>query len=160
MSIDTSQTHSFSHLHYTSSSASPSLRSALHAVVLVLAHLQLHLGHPSLASLPRHHRPVVSQISSHAHKSFGSYALLAIAREPFELCPHFKSPSPVSRRELSIDLRWRASRPKPEFPAPEIETQSGCAQGERGVLKNINVRMLSRKPFFIHKEFKFLKLQE
>ena len=76
---------------------------------------------------------VVSQISSHAQKSFGSYALLAIAREPFELCQHFKSPSPVSRRELSIDLTWRASGPKPEFPAPEIQTESRCAQGERGV---------------------------
>ena len=63
----------------------------------------------------------------------GSYALLAIAREPFELWPHFKSPSPVSARELSIGLTWGASGPKPEFPAPEIDIQSRCAQGERGV---------------------------
>ena len=34
---------------------------------------------------------------------------------------------------LSIDLRWRASRPKPEFPAPDLQTESRCAQGERGV---------------------------
>ena len=54
-------------------------------------------------------------------------------REPFELCPHFKSLSSTARRELSIDLRWRASGPKPEFPAPEIGAQNGCAQGELGV---------------------------
>ena len=75
------------------------------------------------------------QLLLHVQKSLGSYALLAIAREPFELCPRFKSLSSVSRRELSIDLRWRASRPKPEFPAPEIETERRCAQGERGVNK-------------------------
>ena len=57
VSIDTNHTHSFSGLTSAISSASPSLRSALHAAVLVLAHLQLHLGHRGLASLPRHHRP-------------------------------------------------------------------------------------------------------
>ena len=133
----------------TFSSASPSVCSALRSAVLVVAHLQpqlkLHLQHPSVAT----HRSVirrprrrqssgqtrVSLISGHAQKYSGSYALLAIAREPFELCPHFKSPSPVSARELSIDLTWRARGPKPEFPAPEIWTESRCAQGERGVKK-------------------------
>ena len=61
-----------------------------------------------------------------------------LAREPFELCPDFKSLPAVSARELPIDLRWRASRPKPEFPAPEIETERRCAQGERGVKKTVN----------------------
>ena len=82
-----------------------------------------------------------SQISGHAQKSLGSYALLAIAREPFELCPYFKSPPPVSRRELSIDLTRRASGPKAEFPAPEIATKIGCAQGELGVLKSVGVKI-------------------
>ena len=62
-----------------------------------------------------------------------SYALLARARESFELCSHFKSLPPVSDRELSADLTWRAHRQKPEFPGPGPETQSRCVQGERGV---------------------------
>eukprot|EP01046_Picozoa_sp_COSAG06_P033777 COSAG06_NODE_3477_length_5284_cov_62.292768_4_plen_167_part_00 len=62
-----------------------------------------------------------------------SYALLARARESFELCSHFKSLPPVSDRELSADLTWRARRRKPEFPGPGPETQSRCVQGERGV---------------------------
>ena len=146
MSIDTIRTHNFSCLPASIRSASPSLRSGLKAVVFVVAHLQrdlkLHLQHPGEAS----HRSVirrprrgqssgqtrVSLISGHAQEYSGSYALLAIAREPFELCPHFKSPSPVSARELSIRLTWGASGPKPEFPAPEIWTsESRCAQGER-----------------------------
>ena len=128
------------------SSASPSLRLAVLAADLVVAHLQLHLQHTPAqpvryattgqSSIGRGSVwSVVSQISSHAQKSLGSYALLAIAREPFELRSHLKSPSSVSRRELSIDLRWRASRPKPEFPAPEIETERRCAQGERCLKK-------------------------
>ena len=40
---------------------------------------------------------------------------------------------PVSARELFIDLTWGASGPEPEFPAPEIGTERGCAQGELGV---------------------------
>ena len=62
-----------------------------------------------------------------------SYALLARARESFELCSHFKSLPPVPDRELSADLTWRAHRRKPEFPALGSETQSRCVQGERGV---------------------------
>ena len=58
---------------------------------------------------------------------------MAITRKAFELCPDFKSLPPVLARELSIDLTWGASGPKPEFPAPEIGAQSRCAQGERGV---------------------------
>ena len=131
VSIDTIYTHNFSCLPASISSASPSLRSGLRAVVLVVAHLQrdlkLHLQHPSVAShqsvirRPRRGQSSgqtrVSLISGHAQKYSGSYALLAIAREPFELCPHFKSPSPVSARELSIDPTRRARGPKPEFPA-------------------------------------------
>ena len=89
----------------------------------------------------------VSLISGHAQEYSGSYALLAIAREPFERCPHFKSPSPVSARELSIGLRWRASRPNAEFPAPEIETQSGRVLGERGVKKTITITPYPLKIF-------------
>ena len=62
-----------------------------------------------------------------------SYALLARARESFELCSHFKSLPPVSDRELSADLTWRARRRKPEFPALGSGTQSRCVLGERGV---------------------------
>ena len=62
-----------------------------------------------------------------------SYALLARARESFELCSHFKSLPPVSDRELSADLTWRAHRRKPEFPALGPRTQSSRVQGERGV---------------------------
>ena len=62
-----------------------------------------------------------------------SYALLARACESFELCSHFKSLPPVSDRELSTNLTWRAHRRKPEFPALGSETQSRCVQGERGV---------------------------
>ena len=62
-----------------------------------------------------------------------SYALLARARESFKLCSHFKSLPPVSDRELSADLTWRAHRRKPEFPGRGPETQSRCVQGERGV---------------------------
>ena len=62
-----------------------------------------------------------------------SYALLARARESFELCSHFKSLPPVSDRELSTDLTWRAHRRKPEFPALGSGTQSRCVLGERGV---------------------------
>ena len=64
-----------------------------------------------------------------------SYALLARARESFELCSHFKSLPPVSDRELSTDLTWRAHRRKPEFPGPGSGTQRRCVLGERGVLK-------------------------
>ena len=130
VSIDTIFTHIFSCLPASINSASPSLRSALKAVVLVVAHLQphlqLHLQHPGEAS----HRSVIrrprrgqssgqtriSLISGHAQKYLGSYALLAIAREPFELCPHFKSPPSVARRELSIDLTWLAQRPGTQNP--------------------------------------------
>ena len=95
--------------------------------------------------ISRQFRMSVSLISGHAQEYSGSYALLAIAREPFELCPHFKSPSPVSARELSIDLTWGASGPKPEFPAPEIGAQSRCAQGERGVKKKrINAQIATK----------------
>ena len=129
------------------SSASPSLRSALKAVVLVVAHLQphlqLHLQHPSEAS----HRSVirrprrgqssgqtrVSLISGHAHKYSGSYALLAIAREPFELCPHFKSLSSIARRELSIDLRWPASKLETQNPPLRSDPRIGHILGEGGV---------------------------
>ena len=62
-----------------------------------------------------------------------SYALLARARESFELCSHFKSLPPVSDRELSANLTWRARRRKPEFPALGLGTQSTRVQGERGV---------------------------
>ena len=62
-----------------------------------------------------------------------SYASFARARESFELCSHFKSLPPVSDRELSADLTWRAHRRKPEFPALGLGTQSTCVQGERGV---------------------------
>ena len=68
-----------------------------------------------------------------------SYALLARARESFELCSHFKSLPPVSDRELSADLTWRARRRKPEFPGPGPETQSRCVQGERGVNSALQV---------------------
>ena len=61
-----------------------------------------------------------------------SYALLARARESFELCSHFKSLPPVSDRELSADLTWRAHRRKPEFPALGSGTQSRCVLGESG----------------------------
>ena len=63
VSIDTICTHSLSPSIVPISSASLSLRSALEAVVLVVAHLQLHLGHRGLASLPRHHRPRRGQSS-------------------------------------------------------------------------------------------------
>ena len=129
------------------SSASPSLRSALKAVVLVVAHLQphlqLHLQHPGEAS----HRSVirrprrgqssgqtrVSLISGHAQEYSGSYALLAIAREPFELCPHFKSPPSVARRELSIDLTWLAHRPKTQNPPLLFFSRISRVLGEGGV---------------------------
>ena len=62
-----------------------------------------------------------------------SYALLARACESFELCSHFKSLPPVSDRELSTNLTWRAHRRKPEFPALGSGTQSRCVLGERGV---------------------------
>ena len=39
----------------------------------------------------------------------------------------------VSRRDLSIDVTWRARRRKPEFPALGLGTQSTRVQGERGV---------------------------
>ena len=59
VSIDTIFTHNFSCLPASINSASPSLRSALKAVVLVVAHLQphlqLHLQHPGVAS----HRSVI-----------------------------------------------------------------------------------------------------
>eukprot|EP01046_Picozoa_sp_COSAG06_P052946 COSAG06_NODE_9032_length_2007_cov_30.719602_1_plen_215_part_00 len=64
-----------------------------------------------------------------------SCALLARARQSFELCSHFKSLPPVSDRELSANLTWRARRRKPEFPALGLGTQSTRVQGERGVLK-------------------------
>ena len=74
-----------------------------------------------------------AQIMSHEL----SYALLARACESFELCSHFnKSLPPVSDRELSTNLTWRAHRRKPEFPALGSETQSRCVQGERGVKDN------------------------
>ena len=66
-----------------------------------------------------------------------SYALLARARESFELCSHFKSLPPVPDRELSADLTWRARRRKPEFPALGSGTQSRCVQGEWGVDGNM-----------------------
>ena len=63
---------------------------------------------------------------------------MAVTPKPFELCPDFKSLPAVSARELSIDLTWRASGPKAEFPAPEIGAQNGRVLGERGVkTKNI-----------------------
>ena len=109
VSIDTSHTHSLSPSIVPISSASLSLRSALEAVVLLVAHLQLHLQQPQPgqpATPPPAAAPsVVSLISGHAQKYVVSYALLAIAREPFELCPNFKSPPSIARRELSIDLR-------------------------------------------------------
>ena len=115
VSIDTICTHSFSSSIYSFRSASPSLRLAVLEADLVVAHLQLHLQHTPAhpvkhattgqSSIGRGAAPsVVSQISSHAQKSLGSYALLAISREPFKLCPHFKSLPLVSARELSIDL--------------------------------------------------------
>ena len=130
VSIDTIYTHNFSCLPASISSASPSLRSGLRAVVVVVAHLQrdlkLHLQHPSVAShqsvirRPRRGQSSgqtrVSLISGHAQKYSGSYALLAIAREPFELCPYFKSRPSVARRELSIDLTWLAHRPETQNP--------------------------------------------
>jgi hypothetical protein len=62
-----------------------------------------------------------------------SYALLARARESFELCSHFKSLPPIPDRELSTDLTWRAHRRKPEFPTLGSGTQSRCVLGDRGV---------------------------
>jgi hypothetical protein len=56
---------------------------------------------------------------------------------PFELCSHFKSLPPVSVRELSANLTWRASNPFSEFPALGPETQSRCVQGERGVKQRV-----------------------
>jgi hypothetical protein len=114
----------------TISSASPSVCSALRAAVLVVAHLQPHLklhlqhpgeaGHHSVIRRPRRGQSSgqtrVSLISGHAQKYSGSYALLAIAREPFELCPYFKSRPSVARRELSIDLTWLAHRPETQIP--------------------------------------------
>ena len=129
------------------SSASPSLCLALRAAVLVVAHLQphlkLHLQHPGVAS----HRSVirrprrgqssgqtrVSLISGHAQKYSGSYALLAIAREPFELCPHFKSPPSIARRELSIDLTWLAHRPETQNPPLSFCSRISRVLGEGGV---------------------------
>ena len=130
VSIDTIFTHIFSCLPASINSASPSLRSALKAVVLVVAHLQPHLqlhlqhpgeaGHRSVIRRPRRGQSSgqtrVSLISGHAQKYSGSYALLAIAREPFELCPYFKSRPSVARRELSIDLTWLAHRPETQNP--------------------------------------------
>ena len=75
-----------------------------------------------------------------------SHALLARARESFELCSHFKSLPPVSDRELSADLTWRARRRKPEFPALGSGTQSRCVQGDRGVLNASAGRVLYSGP--------------
>ena len=134
VSIDTICTHNFSCLHQQRLSVAPlgPPCSSSRLSSPPAPSWPPWLGQPATPP-PAAARSVGNQISSHAQESLVSYALLAIAREPFELCSHFKSPSPVSRRELSIDLRWRASRPKPEFPAPEIETERRCAQGERGV---------------------------
>ena len=60
------------------------------------------------------------------------YALLAIAREPFELCPHFKSPPSVARRELSIDLTWLAHRPKTQNPPLLFFSRISRVLGEGG----------------------------
>ena len=58
---------------------------------------------------------------------------MAVTPKRFELCLDLKSLPAVSARELPIGLRWRASRPKAEFPAPEKLTQSGRVLGEQGV---------------------------
>ena len=76
-------------------------------------------------------------ISECFSKSLNSYALHATTREPIELCPRFKSLPSVSRRDLSANLAWCASRSLSEFPAPETETRSGCASRERGVKNKI-----------------------
>ena len=90
------------------------------------------LGQP--ATPPPAAAPSVgSQISSHAQKSLGSYALLAIAREPFELCPHFKSPPSVARRELSIDLTWVEHRPETQNPPLLSCPRTSRVLGEGGV---------------------------
>ena len=145
MSIDTSHTHSFSCLICAISSASLSLHSALEAVVLVLAHLHLHLQQPqrrrsrtpppvrSFMHRPRRsHQSRVSLISGHPQKYVGSYALLAISREPFELCPHFKSLPSIARRELSIDLRWPASKLETQNPPLRSDSKISLVLGEGG----------------------------
>ena len=59
-------------------------------------------------------------------------ALLAISREPFELCPHFKSLSSIARRELSIDLRWPASKLETQNPPLRSDPRIGHILGEGG----------------------------
>ena len=74
---------------------------------------------------------VVVMIISH-QKYVGSYALLAISREPFELCPHFKSPPSVARGELSIDLTWLAHRPETQNPPLLFFSRTNRVLGEGG----------------------------
>ena len=54
-----------------------------------------------------------------------SYALLARARESFELCSHFKSLPPVSDRELSADLTWRAHTSMASSPSTLLRSVIG-----------------------------------
>ena len=83
-----------------------------------------------------------------------SYTLLARARQSFELCSHFKSLPPVSHRELSADLTWRAHRRKPEFPALGLGTQSTRVQGERGV--KVPGRVATNESQCIHTQCTFM----
>ena len=143
VSIDTIHTHNFSPSILTISTACSSLHSALRAVVLVVAHLQA--PSPATPASPVRHattgqscigrgarRSAVSLISGHAQKYVVSYALLAIAREPFELCPNFKSPPSIARRELSIDLRWPASKLETQNPPLRSDPRIGHILGEGG----------------------------
>ena len=56
----------------------------------------------------------------------------------FELCPLYKSPPSVARRELSTDLTWLAHRPEPENPPLPSRSRSGRVLGEGGVIRSIN----------------------
>jgi hypothetical protein len=64
-----------------------------------------------------------------------------------ELCTRYKSPSSVTRHELSIDLTWLAHRPKPEFPPLLSRSRLGRVVGEGGDkpenVNDVNVDVLA-----------------
>eukprot|EP01043_Picozoa_sp_COSAG02_P085989 COSAG02_NODE_23533_length_715_cov_6.873377_1_plen_78_part_10 len=55
---------------------------------------------------------------------------LAITWARVELCTRYKSPSSVTRRELSIALTWLAHRPKLRFPPLFPQSRLGPLLGE------------------------------
>ena len=83
---------------------------------------------------------------SSRQKSLGSYALLAISREPFELCPNFKSLPSIARRELSIDLRWPASKLETQNPPLRSDSKISLVLGEGGV----NTHLYGRTAYKIY----------